>query len=79
MVNLYKDPKGEKVFQKTNPSTMNERASSSSTPHSSVAMGLTELTEGERVSLLETRLNVLEKEIQVKNQRISELENYINC
>jgi len=75
MINLYQDPKGEKVFENTNPSNKSE---SGIAPNSSVPAGLSELTDKERVSLLEARLESIEKELQEKKKRISELENYIN-
>ena len=75
MINLYQDPKGEKVFEKTNTTNKSEKGIA---PNSSIPAGLSELTDKERVSLLETRLRSLEKEIQEKTKRISELENYVN-
>ena len=75
MVNLYQDPKGEKVFENTNPTNKSEKGIP---PNSSIPAGLSELTDKERVSLLEAKLISLEKEIQEKTKRISELENYVN-
>ena len=75
MVNLYQDPKGEKVFENTNPTNKSEKGIP---PNSSIPTGLSELTDRERVSLLEARLESIEKDMQEKKKRILELENYIN-
>jgi len=75
MINLYQDPKGEKVFENTNPTSKSEKGID---PNSNIPASLSELTDKERVSLLETRVRSLEKEVQEKTKRISELENYVN-
>ena len=63
------------MFEKTNPSNKSEKGIA---PNSSIPAGLSELTDKERVSLLEARLESIEKELQEKKKRISELENHIN-
>ena len=63
------------MFENTNPTNKHEKGI---TPNSSIPAGLSELTDKERVSLLETRVRSLEKEVQEKTKRISELENYVN-
>ena len=63
------------MFENTNPSSKSE---SDIAPNSSIPARLSELTDKERVSLFQARLESIEKELQKKKERISELENYIN-
>ena len=76
MVNLYKDPTGERVFESTHPSKLAQPKTTSE--HHSMAMGLSELTDAEKVELLDSRVKVLEKRVEEKSQRINQLENFIN-
>ena len=72
MIHLYQDPNGEKIFQKSNPSIKQETMS---TFHSaSFPVNISELTDEERVSLLQIRITEMEIEIEKKTKRIDELE-----
>ena len=77
MVNLYQDPTGERVFESTNPLKLAQPMTTSE--HRSMAMGLSELTDAEKVDLLDARVKALEKRVDEKSQRINQLENFINC
>ena len=76
MVNLYRDPTGEKVFESANPSKLAQPKTTKE--HRSMAMGLSELTDGEKVELLDSRVKVLEQRVEEKNQRINQLETFMN-
>ena len=76
MVNLYRDPTGEKVFESANPSKLAQPKTTKE--HHSMAMGLSELTDEEKVELLDSRVKVLEKRVEEKNQRINQLETFMN-
>lgn len=71
MVNLYRDPLGEKVFDgssyREHPRTTSE--------HHSMAMGLPDLTLAEKIELLNTRVKGLEEKLKYRNEKITELEN----
>ena len=63
------------MFENTNPRSKIEKYIG---PSSSIPTGLSELTDTERVSLLEARLESMKNEMQEKEKRISELENCMN-
>ena len=56
MVNLYRDPTGEKVFESANPSKLAQPKTTSE--HHSMAMGLSELTDAEKVELLDSTFSL---------------------
>ena len=76
MVNLYRDPTGERVFESANPSKLAQPKTTKE--HRSMAMGLSDLTDGEKVELLDSRVKVLEERVEEKNQRINQLETFMN-
>ena len=75
MVNLYYDPAGEKIFHATDPSRQTEQTMSSE--HHSMAVGLSELTDTEKIKLLTSRVRTLEEKMEEKNKHIIELETII--
>ena len=73
MINLYQDPDGENVFKNSNASMKLEKKANS-LHSSSLPANLSELTDGERVSLLQAKITEMEREIEEKTKRIDELE-----
>lgn len=71
MIHLYQDPKGEKVFKNTNPSCKTDEKAA---PRSSIPG----LKDEESITYLQSRVQEMEKEMQKKDKRISELESYVN-
>lgn len=72
MVNLYRDPAGEKIFDSYNPTK--EMKHKTTKEQHSIAMGLSELTDAEKINLLDTRVRTLEKRVEEKNVQIKQLE-----
>ena len=72
MVNLYRDPSGEKIFDGTNPSSIHKHNTTSE--HHSMAKSLPDLTDTEKIDLLNARIKGLEEKIEEKNKRIIQLE-----
>ena len=72
MINLYQDPDGENVFKHSNPTTKREKNENSLS--NSLPANLSELTDGEKVSLLQEKIIEMKKEIKEKTKRIDELE-----
>lgn len=73
-MNLYRDPSGVKIFNGTNPSKNMEQKTTSE--NQIVAMGLSDLTDKEKIDLLNARVKGLEEMVKDKNQRIVELETH---
>lgn len=71
MMNLYRDPSGSKIFDGTYPTKPTEQATSE---NQIVAMGIPDLTDAEKIDLLNVRVKGLEEMVKNKNQRINELE-----
>ena len=71
MMNLYRDPSGSKIFDGTYPTKTTEQATSE---NQIVAMGIPDLTDAEKIDLLNVRVKGLEEMVKNKNQRINELE-----
>ena len=72
MVNLYRDPSGEKIFSHTNPTKQSTHIKGSE--YQSTGLGLEELMDAEKIKILNSRVKALEEKIDAKNKRISELE-----
>lgn len=72
MMNLYRDPSGLKIFDGTHPTKHTEQRTTSE--HQIVAMGIPDLTDTEKIDLLNVRVKGLEEMVKNKNQRIIELE-----
>ena len=72
MMNLYRDPSGSKIFDGTHPTNHTERKTTSE--NQIVAMGIPDLTDAEKIDLLNVRVKGLEEMVKNKNQRIVELE-----
>ena len=76
MVNLYNDPHGEKVFQKTNPSAVQESSSGTglSLPTKRRPTKAESQEKEDFVPQLQKRVRELEEEVAVKERKIKELE-----
>ena len=74
-MNLYRDPSGEKIFRETNPSKQTFKTQSEE--YHNMAVGLTGLTDTEKVSLLTSRVTSLEQKVKNKDRRITELESIL--
>ena len=79
-VNLYRDPTGDNIFSGTDPSKRTERSQIKES-HNDRAAGMSELTDAEKVTLLNSQVARLQESvsevkqtISQKNKRISELE-----
>ena len=71
MISLYQDPNGDKVFEKT----MSIPSRNSDEQHQSeLASKLPNLTDPEKIELLNARVKTLEERVELKNKRIRELE-----
>ena len=75
VINVYRDPTGDNIFSGTTPSTQTFKTQSKE--HHNMAVGISELTETERNSLLTSRVQSLEQKMKDKDRRIVELENII--
>ena len=78
MVNLYRDPVGEKIFNGSN-ATKQSNHVKSATEYQSTAMDLSELMDAEKIKLLNSRVKALEAKVDEKNKRIAELEAIIKA
>ena len=76
MVTLYNDPSGDKIFENTNPSQMNDRKSENDSKN--MVMRMADLSDADKVPLLQARVNVLEQKLDEKNRKISQLENFLS-
>ena len=72
---MYRDPTGEKIFIGTNRSYWSDHTQSEE--HHNIAVGVTGLTDTEKVSLLTSRVTSLEQKVKDKDQRITELESIV--
>ena len=45
----------------------------------SIAMGFSELTDSEKIKLLDTRVRTLEKRVEEKNMEIKQLKSLLKC
>ena len=77
MINLYHDPAGEKIFDSYNP-TKETKHKTTKEQHS-IAMGFSELTDSEKINLLDTRVRTLEKRVEEKNMEIKQLKSLLKC
>ena len=71
MVSLYLDPTGEKVF--VAPLSAHSRGSEEQRSHD-LAAKLPNLTDHEKIDLLNAHIQSLEEKMALKNERIRELE-----
>ena len=77
MVNLYRDPAGDKIFDSYNPAK--ETKYKTTKEQHSIAMGFSELTDSEKIKLLDTRVRTLEKRVEEKNMEIKQLKSLLKC
>ena len=70
MVSLYQDPTGNKIFSEMNPSKQSEQTQS--TDHHNMAVGMSGLTDTEKISLLTSRVTHLEEKIRDRNGKMAE-------
>ena len=77
IINLYRDPAGENIFNETSPNNKRTYCTQSEEYHN-IAVGLTGLTDTEKVSLLTSRVTNLEQKVKDKDRRIAELESIVN-
>lgn len=75
VINLYHDPTGEKIFSEMNPTRRTERTQSMD--HHSMAVGMSGLTDTEKVALLTSRLMRLEEKVKERDERITELQSIL--
>ena len=74
---MHRDPTGKEIFSHMDPfkrSQMSEIKDS----HSDMAVSLADLTESEKVVLLNSQMSRLKETLNDKNKRIAELESIIN-
>ena len=74
MVNLYRDPVGDKIFNGTGSIATKQSTHIKSSEYQSTAMDLSELMDAEKIKLLNSRVKALEAKVDEKNKRINELE-----
>ena len=74
MVNLYRDPRGEKIFQRSNPSNNIIPTNASKTAEAVLSNG----GDGQLVAVLEGRIQEQKLLIQQKDKRIRELEKAVS-
>ena len=77
MIDLYRDPKGEKIF-----SEMTRQGLTSCTQseeHHNIAVRLTGLTDTEKVSLLTSRVTSLEQKMKDKDKQIAAFQSAITA
>ena len=72
-MSLYHDPTGDKIFSEMHPTKQSER-SQIKDHHNSMAAGMAELKDAEKVVLLNSHLTSLKETVKDKNRRITELE-----
>ena len=71
MISLYRDPSGEKVFD----GTMSIPSRNSDDQQQSyLALKLPNLTDPEKIELMNAHIKTLEERMSMKNKRIHELE-----
>ena len=75
VLNLYRDPTGEKIFSEMNPTRRSDRTQSMD--HHSMAVGMSGLTDTEKVALLTSRLTRLEEKLKERDERLTELQSII--
>ena len=78
---LYRDPTGERVFDGTDPTKQAESSEMRDSYYNDRAVGMPELTDAERVTLLTSQVarlkEKMEQIVSQKDQRIAELESII--
>ena len=78
---LYRDPTGERVFDGTDPTKQAESSEMRGSYYNDRAVGMSELTDAERVTLLTSQVARLKEKMEQivsrKDQRIAELESII--
>ena len=79
-MNLYKDPTGDNIFNGIHPSKQEERSQIKESQNERAA-GMSELTDAEKVTLLNSQVGRLQESVSEmkqtvnqKNRRIAELE-----
>ena len=72
MIDLYCDPKGENIFSEMTPQGLTDHTQSEE--HHNIAVGLTGLTDIEKVSLLTSRVTSLEQKVKDKDTEIAALQ-----
>ena len=77
MINLYSDPKGEKIFSEMTPQGLLDHTQSEE--HHNIAVGLTGLTDSEKVSLLTSRVTSLEQKLKDKDKQIAAFQSAITA
>ena len=75
MLKLYRDPAGEMIFRDTHPSKSTYKTQTKE--HHNMALGMSELTDTEKVALLTSRVTSLEEKIRDKDRKIAELESIV--
>ena len=80
MVNLYNDPLGEKIFQKSNPSAGQDSSSGTrlSLPIRRKSSKPEGQENGDLVQQLQKRVQEMEKEMAMKERNIKKLETELN-
>ena len=76
MVSLYRDPAGEGIFIDLDPSRHTEKSEIRNN-HNDLAVNLTDLSDSEKVVLLNSQVARLKETLTDKKRRIVELETVI--
>ena len=77
MINLYQDPEGEKVFEKSFSSAAT-KATTVTDILQDTEPEIQALSDPEKVSFLESQLNILENTFQEKNNKLTELQTLLD-
>ena len=77
MINLRHDPTGKDVLSNLHPSKCSEKSEIKDN-HNDMAVNLADLTDSEKVVLLNSQVARLKETLNDKNNRIAELEAYID-
>ena len=73
MVSLYRDPTGKEIFSDLDPSRRTEKSEIKDN-HNDLAINLSELSDSEKVVLLNSQVARLKEALISNNRRIAELE-----
>ena len=74
---MHRDPTGEDIFSHMDP-CKRSRMSEIKDNHNDMAVSLADLTDSEKVVLLNSQMATLKETVDDKNKRIAELESIIN-
>ena len=77
LISLHRDPTGKEIFSDMDPFKRREKSDMKDNKNN-MAIGLAELTDSEKVVLLNSQVARLKEILNDKNRRIAELESVVN-